>query len=420
MAERRAREVAAVLGVADFVYAQPLVRKGSATREVGDGLLICGGRGAVVQVKARDRDAGRRDSPEKAERVVGKFLDAAVRQGRGTKRTIGQYARQAQPLRVLPVRALGYPQERRDEFALTLAEDCADWPIIVVIDHPNDPIVEVNPDADVFCVSLDDWHELNGHIRSVNGVLRYVQRVLDHGAALAVPFGEERRRFAKLVEADAASTVGSTTAVPWLSYDGVDDPVAVAVYRELLEKVWDGEARGPALTADECRRILDVLDDVPVATQTRVGRWILDKRRILQQTGQRASGCIAVGGDDGHSVLVYMCDTEANEANREHWVAELGTLTLVRAAEWREQRAEGPRVVGIGVRETDGGVEYSHIYSSGLVAVPGDVRRMIEWRYGISDFRTGRNRTLQLGRNEQCPCGSGRKVKQCHGAPGRD
>lgn len=420
MAERRARDVAAVLGVADFVYAQPLVRKGSATREVGDGLLICGGRGAVIQVKARDHDAGRRDSPEKITRVVGKFLDAAVRQGRGTKRTIAQHVRQGQPLRVIPVRALGYPPARREELVLTLAEDCADWPIIVVIDHPNDPVVEVTPDADVFCVSLDDWRELNGHIRSVNGVLRYVQRVLGHGAALAVPFGEERCRFAKLVGADAASTVGSATAVPSLSYDGVDDPVAVAMYRELLEKVWDGEARGPTLTADECRRILDVLDDVPVAMQVRVGRWVLDKRRTLQQTCQRASGCIAVGGDDGHSVLIYMCDAEANEASRERWVAELGTLTLVRAAEWREQHIRDPRVVGIGVREADGGVEYSYIYSSGSVAVPGDVRMMIEWRYGISDFRTGRNRTLRLGRNEPCPCGSGRKVKRCHGAPGRN
>lgn len=290
MAEQRARDVAAVLGVADFVYAQPLVRKGSATREVGDGLLICGGRGAVLQVKARDRDAGRGDSPEKAARVVGKFLEAAVRQGRGTKRTIAQHVLQGQPLRVIPVRALDYPSERREEFALALTEDCADWPIVVIIDHPNDPVVKINPDADVFCISLDDWHELNAHVRSVNGVLRYIERVLGHGAALAVPFGEERRRFAKLVEADAASTAGSTTAVPWLSYDGVDDPVAVAMYRDLLEKVWGGQARGPALTADECRRILDALDDVPVATQTRVGRWVLDKRRTLRQTGQRASG----------------------------------------------------------------------------------------------------------------------------------
>lgn len=420
MAERRARDAAAVLGVADFVYTQPLVGKGSGTREVGDGLLICGDRGAVIQVKARDRHAGRSDSPEKSARVVAKFLDAAVRQGRGTKRTIAQHVRQGHPLRVTPVRALGYPPERQEDFALALTEDCADWPIIVVIDHPNDPVVEVAPDSDVFCISLDDWRELNGHIRSVNGVLRYVQRVLDHGQALTVAFGEERRRFAELAEADEASTAGSATAVPWLSYDGIDDPVAVAMYRELLEKVWGGEARGPTLTANQCRRILDVLDDVPVATQARIGRWVLDKRRTLRRTGRRASGCIAMGDGDGHSILVYVCDTEANEASRENWVAELGALTLVRAAGWHEQRHKHSQVVGIGVREADAGVEYSHMYSGGPAPVPADVRRRIEWRYGISDFRTGGNRSLRLGRNEPCPCGSGRKVKRCHSAPDGD
>jgi hypothetical protein len=419
VAEQRARDVAAVLGVADFVYAQPLVPKGSATREVGDGLLICGRGGAVVQVKARDGDAGLDDSPEKAARVIRKFLDAAVRQGRGSKRTIAQHVQRGQPLRVIPVRALSYPPERREEFALTLPEDCANWPIIVVVDHPNNPVVEVTSDPDVFCVSLGDWHELNAHIRSVNGVLRYVERVLDHGATLAVPFGEESRRFSALVAADAVSTAGSPTAVPWLSYDGAVDPTAVAIYRELLEKVWGGAAQGPALTADECRQILDVLDDVPVATQTRVGRWILDRRRTLQRTGQRTSGCIAVAGNDSPYLLVYMADTEANEANRERWEAELGTLTLVRALEWREQRTSGIRAVGVGVREAYGGVEYSYVYANGPVSVPDDVRRMIEWCYGISDFRTGRNRALQLSRNESCPCGSGLKVKRCHGASGR-
>jgi hypothetical protein len=75
-------------------------------------------------------------------RVVAKFLDAAVRQGRGAKRTIAQQVRQGNPLRVTSVRALGYPPERQEDFALTLTKDCADWPIIVVIDHPNDPVVE--------------------------------------------------------------------------------------------------------------------------------------------------------------------------------------------------------------------------------------------------------------------------------------
>jgi SEC-C motif-containing protein len=35
------------------------------------------------------------------------------------------------------------------------------------------------------------------------------------------------------------------------------------------------------------------------------------------------------------------------------------------------------------------------------------------WRYVEGEARTQRQK---LGRNEPCPCGSGRKLKQCHGA----
>lgn len=79
--------------------------------------------------------------------------------------------------------------------------------------------------------------------------------------------------------------------------------------------------------------------------------------------------------------------------------------------------SSSPPATGYGVMLPVPGA-YSHVYSGGSVAVPGDVRsRTIEWRYGISDFRTGQSRTLRPGRNEPCPCGSGRKVKRCHGAP---
>ena len=53
--EEQVRDIAAHLGVADFVYAALPVRKGAALREVsGDGLLVVGNRGAALQVKARD------------------------------------------------------------------------------------------------------------------------------------------------------------------------------------------------------------------------------------------------------------------------------------------------------------------------------------------------------------------------------
>lgn len=44
-AESAVRDVAAVLGLPDFVYTVPRVRKGRANREVGDALLVANGAG---------------------------------------------------------------------------------------------------------------------------------------------------------------------------------------------------------------------------------------------------------------------------------------------------------------------------------------------------------------------------------------
>ncbi len=36
------------------------------------------------------------------------------------------------------------------------------------------------------------------------------------------------------------------------------------------------------------------------------------------------------------------------------------------------------------------------------------------WRYTKGEFSNGTASSLKLGRNEACPCGSGRKYKKCH------
>lgn len=85
--EDRARQVAARLGLADFVYRPQLVSRGGANREPGDAILYANGRGAVVQVKARDPDAALRDdTTEKVQRWIDKHGAKAYRQGQGTRR----------------------------------------------------------------------------------------------------------------------------------------------------------------------------------------------------------------------------------------------------------------------------------------------------------------------------------------------
>ena len=51
-------------------------------------------------------------------------------------------------------------------------------------------------------------------------------------------------------------------------------------------------------------------------------------------------------------------------------------------------------------------------------SVPLEVRRGVEWQYGVPNFRLGTTSPLLVGRNEPCPCGSRRKFKVCHGRQG--
>lgn len=118
--------------------------------------------------------------------------------------------------------------------------------------------------------------------------------------------------------------------MPWASYAAVADPVGIAFYHELLESIWTGARQGPALSPAGCRVLLDLLDDVPAATQAMVGTWIIGKRRELEQQKRRTGGCVAIGS----RLLAYVCDSGANAPQLREWQAELAALTAVARAAW--------------------------------------------------------------------------------------
>ncbi|GAA0970295.1 hypothetical protein GCM10009555_018950 [Acrocarpospora macrocephala] len=406
-AERRAREVAAYLGIPDFVYGQPLVRKGAGWREVGDGMLIVGDRGAILQVKARDRRAGLRDSSEKAERVIRKYIDSAIRQGYGSKRTIQQYQK-GKPLRATPVRALDFPEIRRPDFELELSVHCERWPIIVIVDHPKNPEFVVNLPRRVFCISLGDWEQLHGHIRSVSGILHYIDLVEESGIPTIV--GREQARFFEICHIAKKAGGRSKTSHPWFSSAAYDDPLGIELYQELIAKVWSGLPRGPGLSPKDIRMILAFLDDVPTSIMATVGQWTLQKRREFKEAAISASGNIVIQD----KLLVYLCGSEKHWRDQFQWTAELFYLTLVRMNEWAETRKTKVEALGIGVREVAHGVEYTHVYLDGVSHVPKGIREKIEWNYGVANHMFGHTRPFSPGRNDPCPCGSGRKFKRCH------
>lgn len=383
--EAHVRGVAALLGVADFVYSPTVVPKGKATREVSDGMLLCRQGRVVLQVKARERAAAAGDDADAAARWVRKQCASAIEQGKGTLRTIRVNWEAGEPVRAVAVRALNFAPERRAEFAVPLSEDPSGWPIAVILDHPLIDGIDVPLPDGVFAITPNDWRELNRSVRSVNGLVRYIHRVLEIQASGPFTLGHERDRFVEVARADRGYAAERDVSVPWFTL-GTHEDIGVELYRELLERVWMGDARGPALSASECRLILDFLDDVPVALQVRVGRWILEKRSRLDATGERQSGVVLVGDRP----LLYACETEANEPDRRRWKAELTALTAVRLLEWQEQRGTETPAVCIGVRQADGGVEYTHIYADAKLGfdVPPEVRADIEDRYGVPTLTT--------------------------------
>ena len=62
--EDRMRDIAARVGVSDFVFRPVLIDKGGAGREVGDALLWIGHQLVVVSTKSRDPRVGI-DSPQR-------------------------------------------------------------------------------------------------------------------------------------------------------------------------------------------------------------------------------------------------------------------------------------------------------------------------------------------------------------------
>jgi hypothetical protein len=408
--EERVRAIAATLGVPEFVYSVPLVTKSSGVREVGDGILLCGGGGAILQVKARSLREGMRDTADSAERWVLKHAARAARQGVGSKRTIAALQRAGSPPTILPVRSLALEQGDRESFQIRLEADCSFWPTIVVIDHPQRPHVSMPFGDQAFYISLADWTQLNRHLRSIHEILRYIRTVLAHGGSVSVPLEHECDRYESLVAYDAQYASRVKGALGAVSFAAIEDPSGLGIYRRLLENTWGPNEVLPGMPIEDYRPMLDVLDDVPAVVQAYVGRWIMERRRELDMVSHRVSGSTLLV----NKPLIYMCDKVSNCMNRRNWVSALGMLAALRAVEWREQRGESVPVLGIGIRTGEAGDEYSYVLVRGGGSLPRRVRTPLEWEFGVANFVSFRTRALKLGRNEICPCGSGRKYKHCH------
>ncbi|MFI1997072.1 SEC-C domain-containing protein [Actinoplanes sp. NPDC020271] len=302
-------------------------------------------------------------------------------------------------------------EPEREPFFVDLIQDCSQWPIIVIVDHPLNPHVTLPTYHDAFCISLPDWYEINRHLRSIHEVLRYVGRVLEHGADVAVPLSHEYDRFSSLVAFEGTPRM-SPRARPWTTFAAVEDAAAVSEYRTLLERTWGPNDELPGFPIDDYREMLDFLDDAPAVAQAFIGRWLVANRSQLRSARHRVSGSVLVVDRP----LVLLMDFKDNKPDKRAWLAELWALTVVRAIEYRRQTQIRRNTLGIAIRVFDNYTdEYSYILMRPDIEISENLIRETEWRFGVANFSTSRVERLKVRRNERCPCHSGKKFKYCHG-----
>ncbi|MEW1686094.1 hypothetical protein [Streptomyces sp. NPDC093594] len=187
-AEAAAHTAAATWGIPDFVFQQAAhAAKGSGRRELGDRLLLAGGRGAVVQVKARtikpkpdDQEAG----------WIQKVAAKAMSQAKGT----------ARQLRRVPADMVNGRGR-----ILNVDGNAYEWIAVFLLDHPRVPenTVATWQPVGMPAVALTrrDWDLLFDQLRSTTAVLDYLFRA---AAEPAIPLGQDPVRYYEFAAADAA------------------------------------------------------------------------------------------------------------------------------------------------------------------------------------------------------------------------
>ena len=401
------RNIAARLGVADFVYTVPILSKGrGGSREVGDALLIANGRGAILQVKTRNPNS----QSGSAESWLAKHGERAYRQGKGSRRQIVSMQKNGDVVIAFPVRAEQWQPEIRDEVSLPLDMDVSNWRTIIVVDHPD--IDGTQPTrTDAFWITADDWLMLNRALRSVTGLLMYVQRALDAGPQLCPKLGFEAMRYQLMVQADVDYAAGGGKwSRPWLTADSLSDPLGAQLYRELLERVWpEDPAERPQLSVGDTRRILEFLDGVPPGTQVETGRWILKKRSEMVKHAW-ASGALMFNDE---RLFVFGCSPASSFTNIEHFDAKLASLACVRAKEVLLQGGAITSLLAVGHIVGDGYIDYRYIFMEPPPDAPPELMRAVRHLHGIFSLETGQVNLIKAERNDRCPCGSGIKFKYC-------
>ncbi len=274
-AELATHDAATVWGLPDFMYLAGPQRTGKGYRELGDGLIVVGTFGLVLQVKSR----GTPGEDDRERRWLQKKSAQALRQGQGSIRRLQSATVQL--------------TNRRGR-VIELEANTLQWLTVVIVDHGSPPPeVEIPVPGDAVVMLRRDWEFLFEQLKSTHAVAQYCARVSGEPNAL----GAEPARYYELAGLDSEAAPkplpdglvgpGVRVSKPLLPFApvGNDDLEAVALVRELMESV---AAHPPKLTDEAARlRVLAELDRLPVANRADVGRFLLE---AIDQLAHDTSG----------------------------------------------------------------------------------------------------------------------------------
>lgn len=269
-AEIKSLDSASRWGLPDFVLEPEVIKRGNATREVGDGTIICGDRGIAVQVKARTQQS---EQSDRERRWIDKKTKEGARQAAGSVRTNTR-------------EVLAHTNGRGR--SIIVAGSAIEWVGVVIIDHDNPPddLFYAKEDITLPYVALfrREWDFIFDHLRSTTAVVDYLHRIAHDD----VSPGGHVAHYYELALADerttpnhAESRIPQSLIDPMLQMShpllplepaSAADEYGALIYRQILDDIacspWDEDER-------ERLRLLHLLDRLPVRERAVVGRKLL-------------------------------------------------------------------------------------------------------------------------------------------------
>lgn len=269
-AEEATRDSASQWGLPDFVFKPETVQRGNATREVGDGTIVCGNRGLAVQVKARTAAT---DQTDRERSWIIKKGKEGARQAAGSVRTV-----QRSPIAHANLRGRSIP----------IDGNTIEWVGVVIIDHDSPP-----EDLSVYTEAVNipyvvvfrrEWEFLFDQLRSTAAVIDYFHRIAEYHTAP----GDHIADYYELALADEQtgpdlsnsriptslrnSAIQTSYPVLPVAPASSADEYGARMYRQMLEDIaespWDREESDRV-------HVLCLLDKLPIAERAMIGRRLL-------------------------------------------------------------------------------------------------------------------------------------------------